>query len=157
MKGENLPDGDHIVRYVPFSKLLRDGDKPVGFLFSAFQLRDSEDGLSATWLEYFAGDRVAQTTAAVRAFRASLKVGSTSGFAIGQVGAIKSAAVERKHKIRVIHWPVDGNSAHAEIRQFPRDDVELLQVLANQVWAELVLNASIAPGAEPAPAEPAPR
>ena len=60
-----------------------------------------------TWLEYFPGERPAQVVAAVHAFCAStFKPTKKSAFAIGNVGAIKAACLDRSHKIRIIHWPV---------------------------------------------------
>lgn len=157
MKGQNLANEHHVVRYVPYSRLLKDAtDKPIGVLFSAFQRKDTEEGLSVTWLEYFAGERPTQIIGVVRAIRASeITPGKQSGYAIGRVDAIKAQCTERKHKIRIIHWPVEDNKAHAELRQFPRDDVALLERLATDIWAELVLNVDVTPGSEPAPDLPA--
>jgi hypothetical protein len=56
-KGKNLPDEDHVVRYVPWGRLRRDEDENVlGFLPQAFQLRQEEDYLSVNWLQYYDGD-----------------------------------------------------------------------------------------------------
>ena len=157
MKGQSLPAEHHVIRYVPYSKLDKDADdNPVGILFSAFQRKPGEEGLSVTWMEYFAGSREDQVVGAVQAIRASnIKPGGKSGFAIGNVGAVKAACADRKHKIRIIHWPEDDNKAHAELRQFPTEDRQLLDRLAAEVWAELVLNASIAKGEKAAPEQAA--
>ena len=159
MKGDNLPLEHHVVRLVAFSRLRKDeNSNPIGLNYEAFLRRENEDGLSVTWLEYFAGDKQTQTVAVVQAFRASaIKPSPKSGFAIGKVGAITAACAERQHKIRVIHSPEDDNRAHAEIRRLPRDDVILLEQLARSDWSELVLNATIQPidAAKPAPDEPA--
>jgi hypothetical protein len=158
MKGQNLPDEHHVIRVVPFTKLETDGEgRPTGrVLFSAFQRRETEEGLSVTWLEYFAGDRPVQIVRAVHAIRASnFKPSPKSAFAIGGVGPIKQQCVAKNHKIRIIHDPVDDNKAHAELRQFPRDDVALLEALATSGWSELVFNAAVAKGEAPAPDVPA--
>src|ERR1700712_3895951 len=55
-KYENLPDQDHVVRCVGWTKLRRDGednDRVIGFLGTAFQRNPDHDGLSVNWLEYF--------------------------------------------------------------------------------------------------------
>jgi hypothetical protein len=66
-KGQKLPPDHHVVRYVPWSKLRRDeNDNVLGVLGEAFRRRDEEKALSATWLEYFSGDRDAQVTGAVQ-------------------------------------------------------------------------------------------
>ena len=158
MKGQNLKPEHHIARYVPFGKLRKDeNDTPVGINHNAFLLRPAETGLSVTWLEYFAGDRSTQVRSAVLAIRASnVRPTPKSGFAIGNVDAIGDACRQRRHKIRIIHWPEDDNKAHAEIRQLPRDDTILLEQLAAGAWSELVLNSNIEPidAQVPAPDEP---
>lgn len=158
MKGQNLPDEHHVIRVVPYGKLETDGNgEPTGrLLFSAFQRKEDDEGLSVTWLEYFPGDRPQQIERAVQAIRASnFKPGRKSAFAIGGVGPIKQQCLANKRKIRIIHEPVDDNKAHAELRQFPRDNVPLLEALAASTWAEVVFNAHIAMGKAPAPDEPA--
>ncbi|MGO9485155.1 MAG: hypothetical protein ACLPX9_11310 [Rhodomicrobium sp.] len=145
MKGQKIPPEHHVVRYVPWSKLRKDeNDNVLGVLGEAFKLRPDEKSLSTTWLEYFAGDRSTQVTAAVKAIRASnLKPGGKSGFAIGNVESVASACADRKHKIRVIHEPEDDNEAHTSVRRFPRDDPELLELLAAGAWSYLVLNVNV--------------
>jgi hypothetical protein len=132
MKNKKLPHEHHVVRYVPFGKLRKDeDDNPIGILGAAFELRDGEPYLSTTWLEYFAGSRSDQITAAIQAVRASrLSVSAKSGFAIGRIGAIATACAEHRHGIRIIHEPEDDNHAHAAVRRMPRNDDELLELLA---------------------------
>lgn len=159
MKNQSLPPDDHVVRVVPFKKLRRDeNDNVLGISHVAFELRPVDDGLSVTWLEYFAGDRSEMLTAAVQALRASkFKPAPKAGFAIGQVGAIKATCLEYGAKIRIIHAPTDDNKAHVEVRQLPRDSAALLEALAATSWSELVMNAAIPPGEAPAADEPATR
>jgi hypothetical protein len=144
-----LPGEDHVVRYVPWARLRKDeDDNVIGVLGAAFRLRDDEEYLSATWAEYFAGATHAERiAAAVKAFRASLVVAPRSGFATGNVDQIKETCLahEGKHKIRIIHEPEDDNQAHTALRGWPRDNEDLLNVLADGVWSSFVLNKDIAP------------
>jgi hypothetical protein len=95
-------------------------------------------------LEFFGGDREKQIQRVVQTIRSSnLTVGKKSGFAVGNVEKISSLCAARNHKIRIIHEPEDANAAHVAVRRIPRDDDELLEVLAAEVWADLVLNRSI--------------
>ena len=153
MKNKKLPHEHHVVRYIPFGKLRKDeDDNPIGILGAAFKLRDGELYLSTTWLEYFTGPRSDQITAAIQAVRASrLSVSAKSGFAIGRIGAIATTCAEHRHSIRIIHEPEDDNHAHAAVRRMPRNDDELLDILAAESWSELILNADVAAGARPAP------
>jgi hypothetical protein len=147
MAQQYLPEVDHVVRYVPWARLRKDEDDNVlGVLGIAFKLRETEDYLSATWLEFFGG-RPGCVETAIKAIRSSaIDVKTKSGFAIGKVEQIKSAceANERRHKIRVIHEEEDDNKAHAALRAWPRDNDTLLDLIADDVWNELVLNKDIA-------------
>lgn len=159
MKGQNLPSEDHILRLVSPSRLRKDENSVVvGILHTAFERKPDEDGLSVTWLEYFSGTRGEQEIAAVHAMRASaMTPGRNSAFAVGNVGAVATTCADRNHKVRIIHWPEPDNKAHAEIRQLPRDDLQLLEQLAATVCSTFILNTTIPPGAAPAPDEQAPR
>ena len=142
-----LPDAHHVIRYVPWSRLRKDEDDHViGVLGAAFRLRESEEYLSATWAEYFASARPEFIVAAAMAIRASnVTVTPRSGFAIGNVGKIKETCLanERKHKVRIIHEEEDDNKAHTALRQWPRDNDPLLELIAADVWNEVVLNRDV--------------
>lgn len=143
-----LPDIDHVVRYIPWSRLRKDeNDNVIGVLGAAFKLRDQEDYLSATWAEFFQqSTHDLGVAAAVKAIRGSnVDVKPRSGFAIGNVGGIKSVCLadEGRHKIRVIHEAADDNSAHAALRLWPRDNEPLLDLLAEGEWSAMVLNKDI--------------
>jgi hypothetical protein len=157
MPPTKLPPEHHIVRYVPWGKLRKDDTDPekvIGLLGEAFKMRPTEDTLSTTWVEYFAGSRMDQIHGAIRAIRASdLDVKTKSGFAVGNVGGVTSLANERDHSIRILHEREDDNKAHVAVRRWPRDDIELFELLAVAAWSELVLNSdpSIPAGSQPAP------
>jgi hypothetical protein len=142
-----LPDDHHVVRYVPWAKLRKDeDDNVIGVYGIAFRLRDDEEYLSATWMEFFPGTKGVCIQAAVNAIRASkMSVSPKSGFAIGNVKTIKNtcAADKRKHKIRPIHERLDDNHAHAALRGWPRDNEDLLNLIADDIWNETVLNKNI--------------
>jgi hypothetical protein len=139
----------HCVRYVPWARLRKDEeDNVIGVLGAAFRLRDDEDYLSATWAEFFPGDHEARICASVRAIRASkINVTARSGFAVGVVAAIKDVCLSdrKQHRIRIIHEAADDNPAHTALRGWPRDNDELLELLAEEAWSATVLNAVILP------------
>jgi hypothetical protein len=146
MKDEKLADGDHIMRYVPSSKLRRrDGTTEViGILPQAFSMREIDEYLSATWLEFFPGDKKQRTLSAVHAMRASsLDVKPNSGFTIGNVASVRAACSQRRHNIRIVHEPEDDNNAHVAVRRFPKDDIELFEALAIDSWSDWFLNSTI--------------
>ena len=47
------------------------------------------------------------------------------------------------------------NKAHVAVRRFPRDEMELFELLAQGAWSELILNSAIPDGEVPAPDAPA--
>jgi hypothetical protein len=145
---DNVPaDDHHVIRYVPWAKLRKDeDDNVIGVLWVAFRLRDDEEYLSATWMEFFPGTKSICVKGAVQAIRASnMTVSPKSGFAIGNVRAVKTtcAADRQKHKIRIIHEREDDNHAHAALRGWPRDNEDLLNLIADDIWNETVLNKNI--------------
>jgi len=143
-KHTNLPNEDHVMRYVPWGKLLKDEDDNVlGFLGEAFRRRPDEEALSVNWLEYFAGEREVKIEASVKTFRSSLKVGPKSAFGIGNVARIKQLCRTRGANVRIVYEPEDNNQSHSGIRRLPRDDDMLLDALAADSFLELIHNTSI--------------
>jgi hypothetical protein len=146
-KYENLPDADRVVRCVGWTKLRRDGednDRVIGFLGIAFQRNPDHDGLSVNWLEHFP-DEETRVRDCVWAFRSARTVGPKAAFAIGMVGKIKETAAAHGAKVRIIYDPQEGEPAHSEVRQLPRDDMILLDALAQDAFTEMVLNSEIGP------------
>jgi hypothetical protein len=134
-----------LLRYVPWGRLRKDADETVlGVLPGAFALRPGEEYLSATWIEYFAGNKPAQVALAVKAVRASnLTVKTKSGFAIGVVKEIVSGCECIKIRIRILHEEAPDNPAHAAVRRWPNDNDDLFALMADERWNELVLNKDI--------------
>jgi len=143
-KGSNLPDEDHVMRYVPWTRLRKDGDENViGFLPEAFVLREGEQSLSLNWLEYFSGDRNQKIRESVNVFRRVRKVGPKSAYGIGNVRRTKEVCEANGARVRIVYEPDDDNPAHAGIRRLPRDDLSLLDAIATEAFTELVRNAEI--------------
>jgi hypothetical protein len=142
MASNYLRDEERVVRYVPWGKLRRDEDDNVlGSLPAAFALREDEEYLSVTWCEYFAGTPDESLRCAIEAIRGSaIKVGQKARFAVGEVGRLRRRAEgrEKARKLRIIHEPEDDNQAHAAIRHWPREDDELLELLAEDEWSKLL-------------------
>jgi hypothetical protein len=94
----NLPDSDHVMRYVPWRKLLRDGDDNVlGFLPEAFEL-PNEEYLSVNWVEFFP-DPATRIRDCIWDLRKSRKTGAKSAFAVGNVGRIKEVCLQSGYKV----------------------------------------------------------
>jgi hypothetical protein len=132
----NLPDDDHILRLVPWSRVRKDEDGNVtGILGEAFRLKDGEQSLSVNWMERIPGEQAERLRAAARLIRDtqdSKKIGPKSRLARLQVGKTKNLSATKNAKIRIVHEPIEGNEPHSSIRQISRDDLELLEIIASE-------------------------
>ncbi len=140
----NLPDEDHVMRYVPWARLRKDEDQNIlGFLPQAFELKPDEKSLSVNWLEKFGGDPESRIQASVKTFRGTIRVGRKSAFGIGNVGRIKEICRTSGINVRILHEPEPNNPSHSSIHRLPREDQALLEALAADAFVDLVRNADI--------------
>ena len=140
MTSQYVPDADHVARRVSRTKQFRDADdKLLGCLPAAFELRPDEEFLSATWLDFFDGVRHEQIAKAISSTAGGSKLPKSTAFVIGNVGKIKQACETGGVRIRVINEPDGKNDAHVALRQWPRDNQELLAIIAADAWSETVL------------------
>lgn len=134
-----LNDEHHVMRFIPASKqfVAEDGTQ-LGPALAGFTLREEDEGgLSVTEVEYFGEMSVEARRAAAVAHRESLtskKVGAKAIYAWAQVGQIRKAGEAYDKKIRVVTDPVPGNDAHAQVRHFTDDDLDLLDHFATKVF-----------------------
>ena len=141
--GEEIPEADHISRYVPYSKLVSDGTKVSG---AAFQLRENEDYLSVNWLEYFGfNDRILEISEVRKAFVAKgYSLRRTAKFAVLAVGELKlyiEQETNGKTKLQVIHKPIQPEDpSHSGIFGVPADEP-----IISDLMAELVNDDSLFP------------
>ncbi len=129
----NVPDEDHIVRYVGWNQVAKDADDTVlGISAEAFRRRYNEDGLSVNWLERADADAANKLRRTVELLTAGIAIGKKSRVAIANVAAFKAICVSRHARVRIVHIPIDGNEPHSEVRQLSRDDDEILELLASE-------------------------
>lgn len=137
-----LPKTDHVMRYVPKARQERDDDDVfLGLALGAFMLgANDRGGMSVTWIEWFGPFGTETKKQAAMAFRASLeskKLGATAVFATAKVESVLAAGEAFSKPLRVVYDPVPGNPAHAEIRHFDQDDLELLDFLAIGIFTDI--------------------
>lgn len=104
----------------------------LGILAAAFQRKETEEHLSVNWLERAdanPGDRLRRT---VQLISTSLTIGPKARIAVANVGTFVGICSKLGHKVRILHSPDDGNEPHSEIHRLPRDDMELLEILATE-------------------------
>ena len=119
MKGDQLPDDDHIVRYVKPSFILNEtvtGD--------AFELRNNQTGLSVNWLEIIkAVDSHSRLNEIRRISRLTLR--RNGRFARLNVGDTIHRVLEHAIEIGIVETPLDATEdfeadySHAEIQGLP--------------------------------------
>lgn len=140
----NIPHDHHIIRYASWTKLRKDEDDNVlGILPQALRRRDDEDSLSTTWIEWFTGLPAEQYLSAVSKIRTTMQVSRRGGMAKANVGRLHELCGAEDVTIRVLHEPIDENEAHAGIRRLPRDNLDLLELLASEAFTETVLNCDL--------------
>ena len=119
MTGNDIPDGDNVVRYVGGS-YIEDGH----VITDAFRLSPGRDRLSVNWLEYFSGlDKPEQLSEIRRLSRISMGI---NGRLIElNVGTVKDYVRSKWREIRFVHSPLDATEnydadpSHGDITGLP--------------------------------------
>lgn len=138
-----LPDEHHVARFVPYRKQHRDfeTDKLLGALTTAFELRERDKGaLSVTWIEHFGPFSNTTCAAAAQIIGKCMgrgKISANAVFAIGLVQNIKEMTKQTGKPARVLHQATKCNPAHAAVRRIDRNEIEILDALAQQAFGEL--------------------
>lgn len=162
MKDKPLPAGHHVLRYAKQkycrTVLNATGEqKVIGFTPDAFILRkkangERESGVSLTWVEPFGEFGRNSIHLAVQATRRSYVIAAQvpfkGAFGIAEVGNILHAGTEHGQQMRIIHAPSKLNEGHAEIRRYPWDNQDLFEMLAEEVFSDLVANDEVAAAVE---------
>ena len=123
MRGDELPDDSHVVRYAKPTLVREDGS--VGG--ETFQLRSGEGSLSANWLECFPGISKSQQIEQVRQ-RSRLQLRPNGRFAELSVGQTKEHVHGELTDLRFVHDPLEAEGgfeadpSHSEIAGLPAAD-----------------------------------
>lgn len=145
MPTTKIPPDNHVTRYVRKRLLRRDEDGNVlGILPQALELREGETYLSVTWLEHFSENYEKALTQAVKAISRQLGVKKKDGFAIGGVGNISNICENFGVRVRILHEPEPPeNTGHSALRGLPRENIELLGLLADEAFVDTRVAAAI--------------
>ena len=135
----DLPDDDHVVRYVKPSlvdKCTVDG--------SAFILREFEEALSVNWIESLPGDNDIERIEAVRHL-SRLTLSKNGGFAKLNVGATKAYVMELASEagiwveLKFVEAPLsksdthDADPSHAEIFGLPATNSDAAVIIGDLI------------------------
>jgi hypothetical protein len=138
MKGDVIPDDDHVGRLCSASNLDEDGTVS----WPAFALRLGETYLSVNWLEIAcAGTRTEQVVQVLRVLATKRKIGAKDRLAVFNVGMARFAVFgATRCGVRFLHAPTIGtplDPTHSGIYDLPADkrSVEAARALATAVAA----------------------
>ena len=136
-----IEDAHHVIRYVRKKLLRRDENGNVlGLLPQALELREHEDALSISWLEYCGLDYEEGFANSVAEFRQNLTIKAKDGFAAGEVGKFKAICQDSNVRVRILHAPEPKFASHGAVRGLKKADLGLLDLLALEVFHDTRLS-----------------
>lgn len=146
MARKTLEQENHISRYAPYGKQLRDdNDNPIALLPQAIELREKDNGkLSVNWLEFFKDSHEVNTKKAIRDFKSASSCSPKGVFGIANVGILREkCAAHGERKAKVVFEerkkkPQTKNASHASVIRLPVADRDLMQVIAAEAFTEIV-------------------
>ena len=155
MLGDELPNHNHVVRYVGASNMF-DIDEGVvdggAFILSDKDLIEDEPGLSVNWIEYFGlPTKPEQLEAVRRVVRRTL--GANSRFAELEVGATKNFLNSWAPQVTFVHDPLGADDehiadpSHTSIRGLGLLDTNTVEIIAD-LMAKLCV-VCLHPGRQP--------
>ena len=106
MTGNDIPDGDNVVRYIGGS-FIEDGR----VITNAFFLTPGRSELSVNWLEYFSGLEKPEQLSEIRRL-ARINMGINGRLAELNVGAVKDYVGRKWPAIRLVHTPLDATEIY---------------------------------------------
>lgn len=138
MKGDIVPDADHVTRLCGGSHIREDGTIAA----TAYKPRPGETYLSVNWLEFFPGkDRDAALAEVRIALAGKRKIGGTSRLAISNVGSMRAIVRQEsaaRSELTVRHEPEDepgcpADPSHSGVYGIPEDDMTVPELIAANV------------------------
>ncbi len=134
MKGDRIPDKDHVARYCA-PKTVPDGIIQP----SAFFLRENDDSLSVNWLEYLnCASRDLEIAEIQKVYSAKLNVRAKARIAVLNVGEVREKIRTESPDNRildVLRDPEEDDPSHSGIYNL-KPDYELIAELILQVVNE---------------------
>lgn len=136
-RGSPLPDSNHVMRLVPNTKLMRDGDgNVVGFLAAAFELRAGELSLSLSWLEHNGSDHAANAAASKAQLLAVREKARNVAFGVAEVARTKMVSRHNSKRVRLIFAPTQGIPSHSALHVDMPVPHTVREALANEFFKE---------------------
>lgn len=138
MNSNDLPENDHIVRYVKPSNIDIESGRVNIAEFRLRENRPDEKGVSVNWLEYYKNLSKQKQLAEVRKV-SRLKLRKNGRFVELNVGETKKFLSEELPDLRIIHAPLDAEDefpadpSHSEITGLPSGTPEQADLIAQMI------------------------
>ncbi|NQU80053.1 MAG: hypothetical protein HQ543_00870 [Bacteroidetes bacterium] len=139
MKGDQIPDQDHIARYCSYKRLSDDGQPQS----AAFMLKPerpgrlAEESLSVNWLKNLeCPDRISEIAEIQRIYRETFDVGVQAKIAVLNVGEVREKVQTEspdRRILEVLHDPKQNDPSHSEIYNLRQNDQVIAELIAETV------------------------
>ena len=131
MKGDQVPDSDHIARYCGGSSVESDGT----INRMAFRIRNGEEYLSVNWLEFLKKSSREEIAEVRNVLRKKLTLGSRARIAVANVGSLINH-IREERILNVQHEPeLPDDPSHSGIFGYGIDD-DLIELMIAEVFQE---------------------
>ncbi len=133
MKGETIPDQNHIARFC------RPTQAPEGQIqATAFMLRANEEGLSVNWLEFLnCSNRESEIVKMRTIYAENFTVGARAKIAILNVGEVRKKVLTESpdgRNLEVLHDPEEPvDPSHSGIYKLKQDDELIAELILETV------------------------
>ena len=132
MKGEKIPDQNHIARFC------RPMQAPEGQIqATAFMLREGEESLSVNWLEFLnCSSRESEITKIRTIYSETFTVGIRARIAILNVGEVRKKVLTESpdgRNLEVLHDPLINDLSHSGIYNLKKDEELIAELILETV------------------------
>ncbi len=132
MKGEKIPDPDHIAR---FCRPMQVSDGQIQAV--AFMFRPGEESLSVNWLEFLnCSNRDSEITEIRNIYSVKLNVGARAKLAVINVGEVCEKVLTEspdRRNVEVLHDPMDDDPSHSGIYNLEPDGELIAELILETV------------------------
>jgi hypothetical protein len=132
MKGDRIPNQNHISRYCKPTQVL-DGQIQA----TAFMLRAGEESLSVNWLEFLGHSSREEEIADIRKiYSAKLSIGVRAKIAILNAGEVCNKVLAESpdsRKLEILHDPLENDPSHSGIYNLRNDDELIAELILETV------------------------
>ncbi len=132
MKGDEIPDSNHIARFCRPKQVV--GEQIQG---SAFLVRRNEESLSVNWLEFLGCSNREQELMELRkVYAAKFSVGASAKIAVLNVGIVGHKVLSEspdKRKLNFLHNQEDNDPSHSGIYNLKHDDMLIAELICEAI------------------------